>query len=114
MPPFDLDQLESGSQRQYTMNISSKEKAKINEIFAKNHDIIVYTDGSCYGNPGPAGAGVAFYVRSLVNDTSFAATASDTEREVHQEESLRFLFGASLHLGWATNNYAEYCGLLLA
>lgn len=30
------------------------------------------------------------------------------------EESLEFLFGVRIHLGHATNNYAEYVGLILA
>lgn len=52
--------------------------------------IICYTDGGARGNPGPAGAGA-----SLVN-------TEGTE-----------IASASLFLGSATNNYAEYAGVVL-
>ena len=46
--------------------------------------------------------------------TSAVSHQSDSDNEPQSEESLDFLFGVRLHLGLATNNYAEYLGLILA
>lgn len=53
--------------------------------------IITYTDGGSRGNPGPAAAGV--YIT---------------------EESGKVIKEQKIHLGNATNNFAEYYGVLLA
>jgi ribonuclease HI len=53
--------------------------------------IIAYTDGGARGNPGPAGAGV--YI---------------------QDENGNVLKEVSQYLGNATNNFAEYNGVLIA
>lgn len=53
--------------------------------------VIAYTDGGARGNPGPAGAG---------------AIARDHDDKV--------IFAGSIFLGNATNNYAEYAGVVLA
>lgn len=64
------------------MYISSSEKARLNEIFAKNDDIVTFIDGACTGNPGLAGAGVAFFARSImtgkINDLG---SSSESENE---------------------------------
>ncbi|MFQ5896456.1 MAG: RNase H family protein, partial [Nitrospinota bacterium] len=52
--------------------------------------LLLYTDGAARGNPGPAGA---------------AAILCGEEGETLEE--------MGRHLGWATNNVAEYQGLLM-
>ena len=52
---------------------------------------VAYADGGCRGNPGPGGCGAVLY------DAAMQHVASD-----------------SRHLGWVTNNQAEYAALLLA
>lgn len=52
---------------------------------------LIYIDGACWGNPGPAGAGVAFVDR-------------------HGRLTGQF----STYIGEATNNIAEYAALLYA
>lgn len=56
----------------------------------KNESIIIHTDGGSRGNPGPAAC-------------AFVA-----------EVGGRILFSSSEFLGKATNNFAEYSGVLLA
>lgn len=53
-------------------------------------DVVIHIDGGARGNPGPAGAGV------IVQD---AATG-------------KYLHEVGYYLGRATNNYAEYAGLV--
>ena len=47
---------------------------------------------------------------------AFAASDSEAEglHDSGDEESTDFLFACSLPLGFASNNYAEYMGLILA
>lgn len=40
--------------------------------------------------------------------------ASDSEAEEREEEHIKYLFGARMHLGMGTSNSAEYAGLILA
>ena len=54
-------------------------------------DLVIYTDGGSRGNPGPAGAGF------IITDSKGKA-----------------LQGKGIFLGQATNNVAEYNGLLHA
>jgi ribonuclease HI len=56
---------------------------------AKERGIIIYSDGACKGNPGPAGIGVVFLYKS------------------HQKEISRFI-------GQATNNIAELSAIKIA
>ena len=56
----------------------------------KHSRVIVYIDGGARGNPGPAGAGVV--IRSADDGTA--------------------LYKGGLFLGRATNNVAEYSGML--
>lgn len=53
--------------------------------------VVAYTDGGARGNPGPAGAGA-----------------------VAKDEAGNVIFAGSQFLGNATNNYAEYAGVVLA
>jgi ribonuclease HI len=55
---------------------------------------IIYTDGASFGNPGPAGAGIAIY------------KAGDSNKELYKEYAFP--------LGKLTNNQAEYSALVLA
>ena len=55
---------------------------------------------------------MAFFASKM--KTSAVSHQSDSDNEPQSEESLDFLFGVRLHLGLATNNYAEYLGLILA
>jgi ribonuclease HI len=57
-----------------------------------NRSFVVYIDGACSGNPGPAAAGVVI-------------AAADDGTVVHEE---------GYYLGRATNNVAEYYALLIA
>jgi hypothetical protein len=41
-------------------------------------------------------------------------SASDSEAEEKNEESLNFLFGVRMHLGIGTSNFSEYIALILA
>ena len=63
------------------MYISSSEKARLNEIFAKNDDIVTFIDGACTGNPGLAGAGVAFFARSMTGKINDLGSISESENE---------------------------------
>ena len=54
-------------------------------------DLVVYTDGSCHPNPGPAGCGA---VMLNPDDPGFQRVKSEM-------------------LGKKTNNEAEYCGIIL-
>jgi ribonuclease HI len=54
----------------------------------EGYEIVAYTDGSCVGNPGPAGAGCAFFARKLVQVES----ANDSDLEDFIEE--KYLCGA--------------------
>jgi ribonuclease HI len=60
----------------------------------KGKDIVAYSDGASFKNPGPAGSGVAFFEKNGAKET--------------------YLCGAFHSLGKASNNYAEYFGLILA
>lgn len=58
---------------------------------APAHYLVAYSDGGARGNPGPAGYGV-----------------------VIQDESGKKLAALSKYLGYQTNNFAEYQGLIAA
>jgi ribonuclease HI len=60
----------------------------------KGKDIVAYSDGASFNDQGPAGSGVAFFEKNGAKET--------------------YLCGA-YHSFWkASNNYAEYFGLILA
>jgi ribonuclease HI len=87
--------------------------------FTEYRDIVAYTDGSSLKNPGRAGCGVAFLGRP--RDTEALKMAIDDLEVSYQRrggrlkgEEREFFFGVSLNLGIASNNYAEYTGLILA
>jgi len=96
------------------------------KLFEEYDDVIAFTDGSTSaGNPGTGGAGVAFYGRTRSNakrNKNIPMSESDTESEVdsdadvdvEQDNKFTFLFGAQIHLGICSNNYAEYMGLIMA
>ena len=58
---------------------------------ARNSRLVCYIDGACLGNPGPAGVGVVI----------FGGKGEELAR-------------ISKHLGYATNNIAEYTALIEA
>ena len=60
----------------------------------KGKDIVAYSDGASFNNPGPAGSGVAFFEKKGMKET--------------------YICGAYMSLGTVSNNYAEYFGLILA
>jgi ribonuclease HI len=72
-----------------------------------------YSDGSCLNNPGPSGAGCAFFAVKQVQMEVGSDSEADDEVQIDMSEE-KFLFGAQMHLDYCTNNYAEYLGLILS
>lgn len=71
------------------MKISSSATAAQGYCTLKNNCLMLYTDGCCKGNPGPAGIGVVI---------------KDSRKKILKE--------LSEYIGEATNNIAEYSALI--
>jgi ribonuclease HI len=72
-----------------SMNASSSEAASRPPVKPEGDELLVYADGACSGNPGPAGVGAV-------------ALWGDQKRELSE------------YIGEATNNIAELTGILRA
>lgn len=68
-------------------------------------DLVIHVDGGSRGNPGPAGAGVVIAL-STQGGSDPAASADSTEAEP--------VFEGGFFIDHATNNVAEYTGLIRA
>ena len=115
MPVYDLEGIKRGLRQQLVMSLHQDEIKEIQFLFSQYNKIICYTDGSSLRNPGFAGAGAVFVGKKVDYDSD-----EDLDHEFGslpqlepQESDEVFLFGLSLHLGQASNNYAEYTGLIL-
>ena len=65
-------------------------------------------------NPGFAGAGAVFVGKNVDYDSNDDLDDLDSYLQLEPDESDEvFLFGLSLHLGQASNYYAEYTGVIL-
>ena len=118
MPPYDLEQFSQGLVRQYTIKIRKQELDHIRKILQKQiaagYDIVSYSDGACRNNPGPSGAGCAFFaVKHVAEVEEESDSEVDDEVQLNLKEE-KFLFGAQMFLDYCTNNYAEYLGLILS
>ena len=77
---------------------------------AQHQEVVCYTDGSSLANPGFSGAGAVFFGRDAAEVGEDEIQAED---QIHQKTAETFLFGVTLHVGKASNNYAEYTGVIL-
>lgn len=86
------------------------------KLLSESSEVVTFIDGACVGNPGPAGCGAVFFSKQIcrVRNAAFSASDSEAEELVNEVIEYKYLFGVSMHLGFATSNYAEYMGLILA
>ena len=91
---LSLPQFDTSDYQKLSFYIGPNERKKMSGLFKGATQVITYINGACNGNPGPSGAGIAFY-----------------DRENYKE---KFLFGVKLHLGHMTNNMAVYSAHILA
>lgn len=114
LPVYDLEGIKRGLRQQLVLSLHQDEINQIQYLFSKYNRIICYTDGSSLRNPGFAGAGAVFVGKNVDYDSDDDLDGSDSHLQLEAQESDEiFLFGLSLHLGQASNNYAEYTGLIL-
>ena len=78
----------------------------MNTYFSKTNSMVVYIDGACTGNPGPS-AGAAVFFRPNTAD-------ANVDLGTIEFENLKYMCYSSIHIGWSTNNMAEYTGLVMA
>mmetsp|Transcript_41533 Transcript_41533/g.54680 ORF Transcript_41533/g.54680 Transcript_41533/m.54680 type:complete len:161 (-) Transcript_41533:140-622(-) len=102
--------------------------------FAGKKHIVMYIDGACNGNPGPAASSACFFaVRNslkllsdnesdeeagALSDRGYSSSdddeiLSDRRDQDPAEQDLEFLCNSSISIGFSTNNMAEYVGLVL-
>ena len=78
VPPYSIEDIQSGMLQQYTIYISASDRARINKLLYESHEVITYVDGACVGNPGQGGASAAFFSRTVKHGQA-AISASDSE-----------------------------------
>jgi len=61
LPPYSIDDIASGFVKQYVINVSGKERARMQKLIDSFDRIICFTDGASLDNPGKSGAGIAVY-----------------------------------------------------
>ena len=61
MPPHEIEDNTKNIVQQYTINISAKERALMQELVDKYEHVMVFTDGCSLENPGKSGAAASFY-----------------------------------------------------
>ena len=135
LPPYELDKLKAGYKKMVTIRLDRATRDQLREIFDSHKDIVAYTDGASIGNPGESGAGVVFFAKQQdeLNLSSFVDNDFEDldfldpesrrvtinnmiqqKKQAQTHNSMKLLFSARIYLGLATNNQAEYTGLLLA
>ena len=85
----------------------------------KSNRIIIMIDGCSKRNPGQGGVGVAFFhaieLEKEIDSESKISVGRERKRELGEKKSImNFMFGLSFNLSRASNNYAEYCGLIFS
>jgi hypothetical protein len=61
VPPYNVGEIQEGYDKLYQIHIPGKDRAKIKKLMSQHDKIVTFIDGSCLGNPGPAGASAAFF-----------------------------------------------------
>lgn len=79
VPPYNVDKIIDGVEQSYTINISAKDRAHMRQKLTESSEVITYVDGAVSGNPGPGGAGVAFFARKVKNYSATSITDSELE-----------------------------------
>ena len=65
LPPFDLDSLKAGFKMKLTLFFSKRKLQQMKKEFAKHNSVVVYVDGACLNNPGPAAGGACFFGKTV-------------------------------------------------
>jgi len=88
MPPFEIENIQKQMLQQFTIPISAKERALMQQLVDQYDHIIAFTDGASVENPGKAGAGASFYgVAKPTVLQSFNLTSGSDLSELSQDES---------------------------
>ena len=66
LPRYDVEDSDAVELINHSFCISAQERRQIKELITSSRKIVTFIDGSCVVNPGPGGAGVAFFDSSIV------------------------------------------------
>jgi len=66
LPRYDMRDPDAVELINHSFCISPQERRQIKELITGSCKIVTFIDGSCVVNPGPGGAGVAFFDSSIV------------------------------------------------
>lgn len=89
IPPYNLDDLKDGYKEKLTMFFSKRKLDQMEKKFGDHNLIVVYIDGACISNPGPASGAACFFGRTVAfnehkkadsrEDNLLASSSSDDE-----------------------------------
>ena len=66
LPSYDMNDSHAVESMKYSFYISAEERKQMLGLISGSRKVVTYIDGSCMGNPGSGGAGVALFDKSFV------------------------------------------------
>ena len=61
LPPYNLEDLKAGYKQKLTMFFKKRWLDQMKKKFKNFNSVVVYVDGACTGNPGPAASSACFF-----------------------------------------------------